>query len=51
MVLNPKQRESIIQQLSLVSGYSEQYFHKLTDRQLRKEMERYYGKDNGREDR
>ncbi|SFL39233.1 hypothetical protein SAMN04487943_101319 [Gracilibacillus orientalis] len=44
--MTESKRESIIQQLSLVSGYSEQYFRKLTDRHLRKEMERYHGKDN-----
>ncbi|WP_181397464.1 hypothetical protein [Gracilibacillus dipsosauri] len=49
--MKPNKRESIIQQLSLVSGYSETYYHKLTDRELRKEMERYYGQNDGREDR
>lgn len=49
--MDTNKRESIIQQLSLASGYSEKYFHKLTDRELRKEMERYYGQNDGREDR
>ncbi|WP_347833970.1 hypothetical protein [Gracilibacillus sp. JCM 18860] len=48
--MSENKRDSIIQQLSLVSGYSEKYFHNLTDRELRKEMERYYGKNDGRED-
>jgi hypothetical protein len=43
--MNPEKRESLIQQLTLVSGYSAAYFKNLTDREIRKEMERYYGKD------
>lgn len=37
-----KEKESIIEQLALISGYNRSVFEKLTDEQLKKELEQYY---------
>lgn len=37
-----KERESVIQELALVTGYNTSVFEKLTDEELEKEMKRVY---------
>ena len=36
-------RESLIEQLALVTGYNKSAYEKMTDEELKKEMKRLYG--------
>lgn len=40
--MTKEERESIIEQLSLVTGYSTEFYKKLTDEQLQRELEAIY---------
>ena len=41
-------RESLIEQLALVTGYNKSAYEKMTDEELKKEMKRLYGWDEKR---
>lgn len=41
--MTKQERESIIEQLNLVTGYAREYFEKMTNEELLQEMKRQYG--------
>ncbi len=43
MIKNEEDRESIIEQLSLVTSYGKQYYRKMSNEELEKEMAEIYG--------
>mgnify|MGYP001270253229 len=41
--MTKQERESIIEQLYLVTGYAREYYEKMTNEELLQEMKRQYG--------
>lgn len=41
--MTKQERESIIEQLYLVTGYAREYYEKMTDEELKRELDKLYG--------